>query len=178
MLEGAVPVRQRQYWLNPKYSILVKEELDKLTAANFIYPVLSSEWVSPIVIVPKKAEPDGRTKIRVCQDYRKLNVATRKDHYPLPFIDMVLDLVALHELYSFLDGYSGYNQVSIREADRDKTTFTTDWGTYAYAMMPLGLCNALGTFQRIMMIIFQEYLRHLWRSLLTIFVSMVWRLII
>lgn len=98
-------------------------------------------------------------KIRVCQDFRKLNATTRKDHYPLPFIDLVLDLVSLHELYSFLDGYSGYNQVSIQEEDRDKTTFTTNWGTYAFRVMPFGLCNALGTFQRIMMIMFQDFLR-------------------
>jgi transposase InsO family protein len=138
---------------------MVKEEVDQLTAAGFIYPVLSSEWVSPIVCVPKKPYPDGTIKIRVCQDYRKLNAATRKDHFPLPFIDMVLDQVSGYDCYSFLDGYSGYNQVIIREQDRDKTTFTTDWGTFAYNVMPFGLCNAPATFQRIMMIIFQEFLR-------------------
>lgn len=137
--------------------MLVKEELDKLTTAGFIYPVLSSEWVSPTVIMPKKPGPDGKTKIQVCQDFWKLNAATRKDHYPLPFIDLVLDLVALHELYNFLDDYSGYNLVSIRKEDRDKITFTIDWGTYAFTMMPFGLCNAPGTFQRLMMIIFQEH---------------------
>jgi Reverse transcriptase (RNA-dependent DNA polymerase) len=159
LLDGAIPIRQRQYRLNPKYSLLVKEELDKLLAAGFIYPVLSSEWVSPIVIVPKKTGSDGKPKIRVCQDFRKLNAATQKDHYPLPFIDLVLDMVALHELYSFLDGYSGYNQVSIRQEDQDKTTFMTDLGTFAFWVMPFGLCNAPGTFQWIMMIIFQDFLR-------------------
>lgn len=141
---------------------MVKDELDKLTQAGFIFPVLNSEWVSPIVVVPKKPGPDGKTKIRVCQDYRKLNAATRKDHYPLPFIDVVLDTLAWSELFSFLDSYSGYNQVSVREEDWEKTTVTTDWGTNAFKVMPFGLCNApcnaLGTFQQIMMIIFQEYL--------------------
>ncbi|KAL3694641.1 hypothetical protein R1sor_008292 [Riccia sorocarpa] len=110
---------------------------------------------SPIVIVPKKKTG----KIRVCQDFRKLNAATRKDHHPLPFIDSILDHVAGHECYSFLDGFSGYNQVSIREQDKDKTTFTTDWGTFAYNKMPFGLCNALATFQRLMTNIFKDFLR-------------------
>ncbi|OAE29022.1 hypothetical protein AXG93_2683s1000 [Marchantia polymorpha subsp. ruderalis] len=155
LLDDAVPIRQRQYRLNPKYSLLVKEEIDKYLSAGIIYPVLSSEWVSPIVIVPKKLTG----KIRVCQDFRKLNAATRKDHHPLPFTDAILDHVAGHECYSFLDGFSGYNQVSIREQDKDKTTFTTDWGTYAYHKMPFGLCNAPATFQRMMTNIFQEHLR-------------------
>ncbi|OAE26957.1 hypothetical protein AXG93_225s1000 [Marchantia polymorpha subsp. ruderalis] len=78
LLDDAVPIRQRQYRLNPKYSLLVKEEIDKYLSAGIIYPVLNSEWVSPIVIVPKKLTG----KIRVCQDFRKLNAATRKDHQP------------------------------------------------------------------------------------------------
>jgi hypothetical protein len=91
----------------------VKDEIEKLTRAGFIYPILSSEWVSPIVIVAKIPGPDGKPKIRVFQDFWKLNDATQKDHYPLPFIDAVLDLVAEHRVYSFLDGYAGYNQVQI-----------------------------------------------------------------
>ena len=70
----ASPVRQRQHRLNPKYSLLVKEEIDKLLKAGFIYPVPYSEWVSPIVMVPKK-----NGKVRICQDFRKLNSATKKD---------------------------------------------------------------------------------------------------
>ena len=103
---------------------------------------------------------DGKIKIRVCQDFRKLNAATKKDHYPLPFIDMVLDHVAGQECFSFLDGFSGYNQVFIRIGDQLKTTFTTDWGTYAFNRMPFGLCNAPGTFQRLMMDIFRDFLKH------------------
>ena len=158
LMEGSVPIRQRQYTLNPKYSMLVKEEIDKLTEDGFIFSVLSSEWVSSIVIVPKKKGIDGVVNIRVCQDFKKLNAATRKDHYPLPFTDIVLDTVAGHSLFSFLDGYAGYNQISIREEDQLKTTFTTDWSTYAFRVMPFGLCNTPGTFQRVMMIIFQEFL--------------------
>ncbi|OAE21411.1 hypothetical protein AXG93_3954s1000 [Marchantia polymorpha subsp. ruderalis] len=137
LLDGAVVVRQRQYRLNPKYSLLVKEEIDKYLSAGIIYPGLSSEWISQIVIVPKKLTG----KIRVCQDFGKLKAATRKNHHPLPFTDAVLDHVAGHECYSFVDEFFGYNQVSIREQDKDKTTFTTDWETYAYHKMPFVLCN-------------------------------------
>lgn len=116
LIEGSTPVRQRQYRLNPKYS-MVKEELTRLLEAGFIYPVSNSEWVSPIVVVPKKTGTDGKVKIRVCQDFRKLNAAIKKDYFPLPFTDIILDHVAGQELYSFLDGFSGYNQVHIRGSD-------------------------------------------------------------
>ena len=160
LVDGATPVRQRQYRLNPKYSLMVKDEIDKLMEAGFIYPVDNSEWVSPIVVVPKKVGADGKVKIRVCQDFRKLNAATKKDHFPLPFTDIILDHVSGQEYYSFLDGFSGYNQVMIRKEDQLKTTFTTEWGTYAFNRMPFGLCNAPGTFQRLMMDIFKDFLRH------------------
>jgi hypothetical protein len=106
------------------------------------------------VIVAKKPGPDGKPKIRVCQDFRKLNEVTQKDHYPLFFIDAILDLVVGHNVYSFLDGSAGYNQVQIRPKDQLKTTFITDWETFAFKRMPFGLCNRPGTFQRIMMVIF------------------------
>jgi transposase InsO family protein len=152
--EGVAPVRQRQYRMNPKYSLLVKEEIDKLLEAGFIYKVPYSEWVSPIVVVPKK-----NGKLRICQDFRRLNSVTRKDYFPLPFTDTMLDAVSGHKTYSFMDGFSGYNQIQIYEPHRWYTTFTTDWGTFAYMVMPFGLCNAPATFQRVMTEAFQEYLR-------------------
>ena len=109
LVEGAVPVRQRQYRLNPRYSLMVKEDINWLLEAGFIYPVVNSEWVSPIVVVPKKAGADGKLKIQVCQDFRKLNASTKKDYFPIPFTDIILDHVSGHECYSFLDGFSGYN---------------------------------------------------------------------
>ncbi|WJZ81499.1 hypothetical protein VitviT2T_001339 [Vitis vinifera] len=93
---------------------------------------------------------------RVCIDYRKLNVVTRKDHFPLPFIDQVLERVSGHPFYCFLDGYSGYFQIEIDLADQEKTTFTCPFGTYAYRRMPFGLCNAPATFQRCMSSIFSD----------------------
>ena len=82
---------------------------------------------------------------RVCIDYIKLNTATRKDHFPLPFVDQMLDRLAGHPYFCFLDGYSGYNQISIATEDQEKTTFTCPFGTFAFRRMPFGLCNAHGT---------------------------------
>ena len=93
---------------------------------------------------------------RVCIDYRKLNIATRKDHYPLPFIDQMLDRLAEHLHYCFLDGYSSYHQIAIALEDQEKTTFTCPYGTFAFRRMSFGLCNALATFQRCMMSIFSD----------------------
>ncbi|GJW76637.1 reverse transcriptase domain-containing protein [Tanacetum coccineum] len=93
---------------------------------------------------------------RVCIDYRKLNEATRKDHFPLPFMDQMLERLAGNEFYCFLDGFSGYFQIPIDPQDQEKTTFTCPYGTFAYRRMPFGLCNAPGTFQRCMMAIFHD----------------------
>ena len=92
----------------------------------------------------------------MCIDYRKLNSETGKDHFPLPFMDQMLERVAGHSFYCFLDGYSGNNQIAISPDDQEKTTFTCPFGTFAYKRMPFGLCNALDTFQRCMLSIFSD----------------------
>ena len=94
--------------------------------------------------------------MRVCIDFRKLNAATKKDHFPLSFIDQMLEKLVGQEFYCFLDGYSGYNQISIAPENQEKTIFTCPFGTFAYRHMPFGLCNAPATFQRYMINIFSD----------------------
>ena len=93
---------------------------------------------------------------RIWIDYQRLNKVTRKDHFPLPFIDQMLDKLAGNEYLCFLDGYSGYNQITIALKDQDKTTFTCPYGTFSFRRMPFGLCNAPRTFQRCMMALFSD----------------------
>nr|GEY53844.1 DNA-directed DNA polymerase [Tanacetum cinerariifolium] len=152
--------------VNLKIHDVIKKEVEKLLDARLIYPISDNPWVSPIHCVLKKG---GMTVItndenelvparlvtgwRVCIDYQKLNEATRKDHFPLPFMDQMLERLAQNEFYCFLDGFSGYFQIPIDPKDQENTTFTCPYGTFAYKRMPFGLCNATGTFQRCMMAI-------------------------
>ncbi|CAM8917188.1 unnamed protein product [Rhodiola kirilowii] len=100
------------------------------------------------------------TTWRMCIDYRKLNKATRKDHFPLPFIDQMLERLAKHKFFCYLNGYSGFFQIPIHSEDQEKTTFTCPFGTFAYRHMPFGLCNAPATFQRCMMDNFSNVLEN------------------
>ena len=97
-------------------------------------------------------------KWRVCIDYRKLNSATKKDHFPLPFIDQILDRLVGSSYFCFLDTYSGFNQIAIHPDDQEKMTFTCPFGTFTFRCMPFGLCNAPVTFQRCMTAIFSDFL--------------------
>ena len=167
--ENAKPSVEHQRRLNPIIKEVVRKEVLKWLNAGFIYAISDSPWVSPVHVVPKKG---GFTVIRnekneliptrtvtgwrVCIDYRKLNTATRKDHFPLPFIDYMLDRLAGHPHFCFLDGYSGYNQIAIAPEDQEKTTFTCPYGTFAFRRMLFGLCNAPATFQRCMMSMFSD----------------------
>ncbi|RDY04332.1 Retrovirus-related Pol polyprotein, partial [Mucuna pruriens] len=133
-----------------------KKEVTKLLAVRIIYPILDSRWVSPVQVVPKKSrmtvmknQHGELNSWRVYIDYRKLNQATRKDHFPLPFIDQVLQKLARK-----------YMQIHIAPKDQHKTTFTCPFSTFAYTHMPFGMCNAPSTFQRCMTSIFSDLLQN------------------
>nr|GEY89700.1 reverse transcriptase domain-containing protein [Tanacetum cinerariifolium] len=147
--EDFSPKVQSQRRVNPKIHDVIKKEVKKLLDVGLIYPISNSPWVSPIHCVPKKG---GMTVIkndenelvptrlvtgwRVCIDYRKLNEATRKDHFPLPFMDQMLERLAGNEYYCFLDGFSGYFQIPVDPKDQEKTTFTCPYGT-----LPTSACR-------------------------------------
>ncbi|GJR66728.1 reverse transcriptase domain-containing protein [Tanacetum coccineum] len=155
--------------INPEFcthKILMEDDFKP--AIN--YPT-RTPWVSPVHCVPKKGgftvvENDENELIptrlvtgwRVCIDYQKLNDATRKDHFPLPFMDQMLERLAGNEYYCFLDGFSGYFQIPIDPQDQEKTTFTCPYGTSLCRCLS-GLCNAPGTFQRCMMAIFHDMIK-------------------
>ena len=119
--------------------------------AGFIYPVPLTDWVLNIVPVMKK-----QGTIRVCVNYRDVNQACPKDNYPTPFIDQIIDECAGCEIFSFMDGFSGYNQINIRPQDQSKTAFICPWVTFAYRKLPFGLKNAGETFQRAMNYAFHD----------------------
>ncbi|GJR86355.1 reverse transcriptase domain-containing protein [Tanacetum coccineum] len=169
MEDNFKPAVQHQRRVNPKIHEVIKKEVLKLLDAGLIYPISDSPWVSPVHCVLKKGgftvvENEENeliptrliTRWHVCIDYRKLNDTTRKDHFPLPFIDQMLERLEGNEYYCFLKGFSGYFQIPIDPQDQEKSTFTCPYGTFAYRRMPFGLCNTPGTFQRCMMAIFYD----------------------
>nr|GFA58058.1 hypothetical protein [Tanacetum cinerariifolium] len=139
----------------PSYSeYTIFEGTDKLPI--IISKELKDEEKSTLLKVLKSHKWAIAWKISDIKDYRKLNDATRKDHFPLPFMDQMLERLAGNEFYCFLDGYSGYFQIPIDPQDQEKTTFTCPYGTFAYRRMPFALCNAPGTFQMCKMAIFHD----------------------
>ena len=143
MLPDQKPIQQKLRKIHPNLETQIKSELNKLLKAKIIFPVRHSNWVSNMVPVRKK-----NGDIRICIDFRNLNKASLKDNFPLPTMEQILQSVAGSELMSFLDGFSGYNQVLVHPDDQLKTTFRTKWGTYAYQKMPFGLINAGATFPK------------------------------
>jgi hypothetical protein len=143
------PFRQKLRSFNPMLLPTMEREIKKLLDAHIIIPLRYSEWIANLVPVRKK-----NGEIRLCVDFRNLNKCSRKDNYPLPKMEHILQKVSGSKVMSFIDGFFRYNQIVVHPDDREKTAFTTPWGTFMYEKMPFGLMNAGATFQRAMDITF------------------------
>ncbi|GJR70961.1 reverse transcriptase domain-containing protein [Tanacetum coccineum] len=149
-----------------KLPVIISKELkdeERAALLKVLNPVHCVPKKGGMAVVENKDNELIPTKLvtgwRVCIDYRKLNDATRKDHFPFPFMDQMLECLVGNEYYYFLGGFSRYFQIPIDPQDQEKTTFTCHYGTFAYRRMPFGLCNASGTFQRCMMAIFHDMIK-------------------
>ena len=142
-----LPVRQQPYRAPYAHRGQISNLIDDMLAQDVVQPS-NSPWASPVVLVPKK---DGTS--RFCVDYRKLNSVTKKDVYPLPRIDDILDTLGQAHYFTTLDLASGYWQIELDPATREKSAFTTHRGLFEFQRMPFGLCNAPSTFQRLMQVV-------------------------
>ncbi|KAJ9544420.1 hypothetical protein OSB04_024127 [Centaurea solstitialis] len=147
------PIKQKRRKFAPECNKVINDEVDNLLKTGKIREVEYPEWLANVVVVQKK-----NGKWRVCIDFTDLNKACPKDPFPLPHIDAMVDATAGHELLTFMDTYSGYNQILMHTDDQEKTAFMTDKGIYCYRVMPFGLKNAGSTYQRLVNMMFKEHL--------------------
>jgi hypothetical protein len=148
-------VRQKLCPVNPWKEGSIKVEVEKILQAGFIYPVKLTQWVSNLVPVNKK-----QGTIHVCADFHDLNKVCPKDNFPTPFIDQIVDECTSCEAFSFMDGFSGYNQIQIKLEDQQKTASVCSWHTFTYGKMPFGMKNDGATFQQAMSFSFHD-LKHI-----------------
>ncbi|KAG7548011.1 Ribonuclease H domain [Arabidopsis suecica] len=138
------PIKQKRRKLGPERAKALHEEVDRLLKIGYIREIKYPDWLANLVVVKKK-----NGKWRVCIDFTDLSKACPKDSFPLPHIDRLVEATAGHQLLSFMDAFSGYNQILMRLDDQEKIAFITDRGTYYYKVMPFGLKNAGATYQRL-----------------------------
>ena len=144
------PVRQKKRVFASERDNAIKEDVQKLTTVQFIREAYYPDWLANVVMVKK-----ANGKWRMCVDFTDLNKACPKDSYPLPCIDQLVDSIAGHQLLSFMDVFSGYNQIKMDEADQEKTSFITSQELFCYKVMPFDLKNAGATYQRLVNHIFR-----------------------
>ena len=145
------PIKQKRRSFTPERQKAINEEVNKLLQAGAIREVEYPEWLANVVLVKKE-----NGKWRLCIDFTDINKACSKDSFPLPRIDLIVDATTGHELLSFMDAFSGYNQISMNPGDQEKTSFVTAQGTYCYRVMPFGLKNTGATYQRLVNRMFQK----------------------
>uniref|UniRef100_A0A2N9IQC0 Uncharacterized protein n=1 Tax=Fagus sylvatica TaxID=28930 RepID=A0A2N9IQC0_FAGSY len=139
------PTKQKRRVFAPDRNQAISDEVEKLLTAGFIREVFYPDWLANVVMVKK-----ANGKWRMCVDFTDLNKACPKDSFPLPRIDQLVDSTAGHRLLTFMDAFSGYNQIMMDESDQEKTSFITSKGLFCYRVMPFGLKNAGATYQRLM----------------------------
>ena len=144
------PIKKKKSFALERQKV-INEEVGKLLQEGAIREVEYPEWLANVVLVKK-----ANRKWRLCIDFTDINRACPKDSFPLPRIDLIVDAIVGHELLSFMDAFSGYNQISMDPNDQEKTSFVTGQGTYCYRVMPFGLKNAGATYQRLVNRIFQK----------------------
>jgi hypothetical protein len=144
-------VKQKRRNFAPERNQAIHEEVEKLLQAGFVREVDYPEWLASVVLVKTSSE-----KWRMCVDFTDLNKACLKDSFPLPRMDTLIDSTLGHELLSFMDAFSGYNQIHMHKLDEEKTSFIPNRGLYCYKMMPFGLKNAGATYQSLVNKIFQD----------------------
>ena len=147
-------VKQKRRSFAPERQKAINEEVGKLIQANAITEVEYPKWLANVVLVKK-----ANDKWWLCIDFTDINRACPKDSFPLPRIDLIVDATAGHELLSFMDTFSGYNQISMDPIDQEKTSFVTGQGTYCYRVMPFGMKNVGATYQRLVNKMFQKKIR-------------------
>ena len=135
------PIKQKRRSFAPERHKEINEEVDKLLQAGVIREVEYPEWLANVVLVKK-----ANDKWRLCIDFTDINRACSKDSFPLLRIDLIVYATTDHELLSFMDAFSGYNQISMDPDDQEKTSFVIGQGTYCYRVMPFGLKNAGATY--------------------------------
>jgi hypothetical protein len=140
--EHTKPFRKQLRKINPMLLPVMEKEVKMILDDKIIIPLRYSEWVANLVPVRK-----NNGEIKLCVDLRNLNRSSKKDNYPLPKMEHILQRVTTASRMSMLDGFSSYNQIFVFPKDREKTTFTTPWGTFMYTNMPFGLMNTGVTFQ-------------------------------
>ena len=147
----AKPVRKKLRQVHPRKATTIKAKVENLLKAGFIYLVPLMEWVSNIVLVNKK-----QGTIRVYIDFQEMNKACPKDNFSTLHIDQIIDNCARSVIFSFMDGFSGYNQIEILPTDQQQTTFIFPWGTFVYKKLPFGLKNFGAMFQCMMSYVFHQ----------------------
>jgi len=139
--KNAIPFEKKLRPIIPLLLPLIEKEIKKFLNAKIIVPLRYSKWIANLVIVRKK-----NGEIRLCVDFRNFNKCSKKDNYPLPKMEHLMQKVSGARVMSFLDGFLAYNQIVVHLEDQEKITFTTPWGTFMYSKMPFGLMNVGATF--------------------------------